>query len=120
MARVKNMVRGKMASPGTSKEETRLPRAMFSGSINRGRTVTCSECGLTLRSGNLARHKRVKHAGLKLPLRGPVSNPGPREKLIIKLPREREARKRNAGDEEDYWGLMPTPQSEEKLNLGLA
>ena len=107
-----------MASPGTFKEETRLPRAMFSASTIGGRTVTCSECGLTLHNGNLGRHKMVKHAGLRLPGEGPVSTPTHREKLIIKLPRE--ARKRNAGDAEDYWELKPKPQSEEELNLGLA
>ena len=78
------------------------------------------ECGLTLRSRNLARHQKVKHAGLKLSVGRSVSNPTHKEKLIIKLPREREARKRNAGDEEEYQGLMPTPQSEQELNLGLA
>ena len=109
MARVKNMVRGRRVSPGTSKEGTRLPRAMLSRSTILGRTVTCWECVLTLRSRNLAWHKEVKHLGLKLSLRGPVSNPGHREKLIIKLPREREARKRNAGGEEEYQALMPTP-----------
>ena len=49
-----------------------------------------------------------------------MSTPACRSKLIIKLPRKREARKRSAGDAEEYLGLMPTPQSEEKLNLGLA
>ena len=100
MARVKNTVRRKMVSPGTLKEGTTLTRAMFSGSTIGGRTVT--ERGLTLRSGNLARHKKVKHVGLTLPVEGPVSNPANKEKLIIKLPREREARMRNAGDAEDY------------------
>ena len=100
-----------MASPGASKKGTRLPRAMFSGSTIGGRTVTCSECGLTLRSRNFVRHKKVKHVGLKLPVRGPVSNPGHKEKLIIKLPREREARKRNVGDEEEYRGLISLKRS---------
>ena len=64
------------------------------------------------------RHKKVKHGGLELPSRGPVSNP--KEELIIKLPREREARKRSMEEEDEYLGLMPTPQSEEELNLGPA
>ena len=74
-----------MASSGTFKEEeTRLPRAMFSGSTIGGMTVTCSECGLTYRSGNMARHKKIKHAGLKLPVGGSVSTPAQKKKLIIK------------------------------------
>ena len=108
------MMPGRMASPGTFKEETRLPRLMFSGSIIGERTVTCSEYVLTLCSGNLVRHKKDKHVGLKLPEEGPVSTPANKKKLIIKLPREREARKRNARDADDYWGLIPTPQSEEE------
>ena len=105
MARVKNTVRQKMAIP--LKNETRLLRAMFSGSAIGGSTVTCSECGLTLCSGNLARHKRVKHSHLKLPVEGLVSPQPAREKLIIKLAMEKEAKKRSAGEEE-YRGLMPT------------
>ena len=119
MARVKNMVRNKMASPGASKTETRLPRAMFSGSAVGGRTVSCSECGLTLRNGNLARHKRVKHSHLKLPVERLVSTQPVSEKLIVKLPIRKAARKGSV-IEDEHRGLMATPQSVDELNLGLA
>ena len=99
MARVKNMARKKMASPGALKNETRLPRAMFSRSAIGGRTVTCLECRLTIHSGNPAKQKRVTHSCLKLPVEGWVSTQPAREKLIIKLPMGKEPRKRSAGEE---------------------
>ena len=80
---------------------------MFSGSAIGGKALTCSKCGLTLHSRNLVRHKRVKQALiLKLPVEGPVSTQPAMEKLIIKLPMEKEARKRSAREEE-HRGLMP-------------
>ena len=100
-----------MACPGTTNRETRLPRAMSSGCSDQRRTVICAECGLSLRQGNLARHKKAKHGGQELLSRGP------KEKLIIRLPREGSLKKRGLEEEaqeEVYKGLMSTPQSEEE------
>jgi len=121
MARCKNVTH--------DEREDRLCQAVYSPCLKKKKKkTTCEMCGMSVRSSNMARHKRTQHAeGNRFP-RGP--SPGPRVSplhvnLKVRLPAVTKALDRTTTveatvEEARERALPPTPGTEEEFIRGLA